>query len=369
MRSAKQFTIVAVTVLIAALAVEAVSSAVIFRFYAHEQSSLRPKGSATVYLLRRALERSGLYATAPDTQLTLRSDDPRWMFRPDDVLGYVPIPGVYHIAQTNDGRRHDWLVTIQASGARATSYRAVTAAARLFVFGNSEIWGFGLDDELTAPWLLQTHLPGYRVLNAAVTGYSSVQQLLQYRSIRSGLGPDDIVFFSYDHWNMQTDIGSLDWLKTQSTGFEFSLSDQAAFSKVQIPLASVTDRGELTITRVPLICPEGNPNCHADIPRSGSPDNATAKIYDEIVHSCVCHVLVGFFEGSDDDPNIAHLRSIGVPIADLRIVKGAADDEDFLPEHSQDHRGAFTSYHYYSVILDTLMRTGMLKTAPAAAAK
>jgi hypothetical protein len=80
-------------------------------------------------------------------------------------------------------------------------------------------------------------------------------------------------------------------------------------------------------------------------------------------------VLVGFFEGSDDDPNIAHLRSIGVPIADLRIVKGAADDEDFLPEHSQDHRGAFTSYHYYSVILDTLMRTGMLKTAPAAAAK
>jgi len=157
---------------------EGASSGFLFRYYSHKQSPLSPQGTATGFLIKKAL---GIRPAD-----SFESNKPE-MFRPDTALGYTTNPGVYRITQTSDGKKHQYRVTVTESGVRATSYRSATTSRRIYIFGNSGIWGSGLDDEMTTLWLLQARLPGYRVTNLALTGYSNVQQLLQYRNIKDNL--------------------------------------------------------------------------------------------------------------------------------------------------------------------------------------
>jgi lysophospholipase L1-like esterase len=73
--------------------------------------------------------------------------------------------------------------------------------ARVFVLGGSVAWGWGIDDDAQAiPALMQARLgPSVEVLNAAVIGYLSVQELILLETELLDWSPDAIVVL--DGWN------------------------------------------------------------------------------------------------------------------------------------------------------------------------
>jgi hypothetical protein len=342
MPSVKKWVGYGIALVAVVIIVELTSSAFLFEYYAYKQSSFSPEGTAIGFIAKKALRIHPVVA--------FEADKPD-MFRPDPVLGYTTNPGKYRIIATNGAKKHGYQITVTEPGVRATSYRSFPASRRIYIFGNSIIWANGLDDELTVPWLLQTRLPDYEVINLALSGYSNVQQLLGYRNISAQLRPDDIVVFQYGSFDLLANVADPGTtIKALSDGYEMALSNKADFRNVRIPYATLDDQNELNIEYAPIVCASNN--CNRDIPKGEAREAITNKVMAEIVRNRKCHILVAFMEGNDDDPVVAFLRSSGVPIADLRIVKPGLDDDDYLPEH--DHRGAFTNFHYYEVLLKAL---------------
>jgi hypothetical protein len=283
------------------------------------------------------------------------------MFRPDTVLGYTTNAGIYSITETSGGKKHGYRVTVTESGVRATSYRSITASRRIYILGNSEIWAVGLDDEMTAPWLLQARVPNYQVINLALTGYTNVQQLLQYLRIKDNLHPDDIIVFSYAAYDLLRNVADPSLIKALSHGYEMSLSNEANFREVSIPYANLSNKGELNINYAPIVCTsKGKNNCTHDIPEAKVRETIAHKIIAEITQDHKCHILVAFLDGNDNDPVVAFLQSSSVPIADLRIKPGV-DYDDYLPgEVGGRHRGAFISFRFYELLFEALSKNRML---------
>ena len=353
MRFVKRCAVLVATVCIAAFPVEAFAAGLLFRLYARKKAALWPTGSATLFLSRKVfrLDPRPVYAA-----------DPPCLFRPDQVLGYAAIPGRYRITIRANGQTYESHVTIQEDGLRATSYRRVTAARRFHLFGNSFIWGAALEDEQTVPWLLQNRLPDYEVVNRGLNGYTAVHQLLLWRALRDQARPDDIVFFSYLRDELRVNIGDTRVLRERVNGVEATLSDSATFAaNVQFPFATLTEQGALVIRRRCLISFRDAGAAERPDPASRIP--VTIRIFDELVRGNACHVVVGFFSGDDDDPVIAHLRSLDVTIADLRVARDAPNAEDFL--FDRFHRGAFAHHRFQAVIYDTLTKAGALECGAA----
>ena len=341
---------VAYLIIISGFILEGGSSVFLFRYYSHKQKSFSPEATATGFLIQKAL--------GVRSDNIFEADNPE-MFRPDTVLGYTTNPGIYRIIETSGVKKHGYSVTVTEPGIRATSYHSTTASRRMYILGNSSIWAVGLNDEMTAPWLLQARLPNYRVINLALTGYTNVQQLLQYRKIKETLHSDDIVVVSYSAGDLLHNVADPNWLKAELHPYELSLSDKAKFREVRIPYANLSNEGRLSINYIPMVCARNEKSmCNHDVPVAKERETIAIKTLEEILRDGKCHVLVAVFDGDDNDPVIASLRFSGAPIADLRIKPGV-DDEDYLPE--RDHRGAFTSYWFYEVLLDVLGKNKMLR--------
>lgn len=101
---------------------------------------------------------------------------------PDPDLGWVPAPekrSENGFAIPRKGLRLNYTVTTDSEGRRITASAPSDGTTTVSIYGCSNTFGWGLDDEATFPWLLQTARPDLRVLNYGVSGYSLYQMLLR----------------------------------------------------------------------------------------------------------------------------------------------------------------------------------------------
>ena len=202
----------------------------------------------------------------------------------------------------------------------------------------------GLDDEMTAPWLLQTRLLNYHVINLALPGYSSVQQLLQYQKLKDNLKSDDIVVLSYSSIDLLHNVADPSLIQALLDGYEISLSSKDEFINARIPYADLSRDGELDIKYTPITCSYSeNSNCIRGTPEPAALESVTKELFAEILLNRKCHILIAFLDGTDNDPVASSLRSSGVPMTDLRIKPGV-DYDDYLPGEEGGHRGAFAEF-------------------------
>jgi hypothetical protein len=227
--------------------------------------------------------------------------------------------------------------------------------------GNSGIWGFGIDDEMSVGWLLQTHVPKFQVLNLAVTGYSTLQSLLQFRAIENQLTQADIVVLSYWTDGQHYNVG--DKHEVFGHGFEQDLMKLSDFNKIRLPFGYLSRAGDLGIRYLPIDCATHMAACSPGPDEIADGRRVTEAIFEEILKQRRCHIVVAFFGnpdfgGPDDDPIISLLRLSGVPVADLRFPKSAVDANDYLPSH--DHVGAFANYAHFEELFRTLLTSDLI---------
>ena len=151
-------------------------------------------------------------------------------YRKDSALGYLPAEGTFKITLPGF---YSFRVTHAANGLRITrrlDSHAENTKAGIWIFGCSYTEGWTLNDEETLPWLLQARLAKYEVTNFGVSGYGTLQSLIQLREgLRNGVKPA-LVVLNYASFQDRRNTLARSWMKTRMT-----YGPSVYFSDVRLP--------------------------------------------------------------------------------------------------------------------------------------
>jgi hypothetical protein len=317
------------------VSVECISSYVLYRHFSKLNRSFYPTGSATVALARDVVAK--FKGRRDEVDLSI---DHGPLFRADEALGYTMYPGKYQITEKRYAQSHRFNLAVDELGRRVVSDRPNTASKRLFIAGDSAMFGWGLNDDQTLPWLLQMRFPAYQVVNLSLTSYSTIQALQQLQQTSPKIGADDIVVLTYHPITNGFNVVSAEMLGYLKSGFEHQLGDTALVHNMTVPFGSVGSHGELVIGHYPVACAQSHGVVPANCPqRPTSPREAiqvTERAFDAILAAQPGHVVVALLSGPDADPVVGHLQSKGVTIADLLTDSSDPDaiDEVRIDEHA-----------------------------------
>jgi hypothetical protein len=278
------------------------------------------------------------------------------LFEADESLGLAFRPGRYRIKEQLGPKSHEFVITITDKGTRATSYFPVKSDRRLFMAGDSSMFGWALNDEQTIPWLIQARLPNFEVLNLSLTSYSPVQTLLRLQQLEPRLGPNDIVVIEYHELSNKLSVVASDVLENLKTGYEFELGDTARLREAKLPFGSLDDQGKFSIRRISLSCvfEAARPDCARPKFDLDQARQVTKYAFDEIMALHPGRLVIIFQSGADDDPVIEHLRSRGAIIADLRDGRGAGQEDDVIS--TDGHMGPFGQYQISERLFEVMRR-------------
>jgi hypothetical protein len=335
--------------LVAALAVECASAYFLYRFYALQAKEFEPKHSATGMLLERALER--IRGVRRQVKVAV---NPSPLFETSDVLGFTVAPGHHLVTEHFDDRVHLFDLTITPEGQRATAYFPIHKPRRLLITGDSAIFGWGVDDEETLPWLMQERVPDFQVENLSLNSYSTIHTLLQLRMLQPKVGADDVVVLVYHPVTNDFNVAAPGVLRQLSVGYEVQAGDTRKLLAMQVPFGTLDARNQLTIERVSLSCANklGSPGCvHPEVSAAAAVA-VTKRVFDEIIDLHAGRLVLAVLSGADDDPVIAYVRSRGLFIADLRAGKGELEDVDVIP--TDLHAGPFWHHQRYVRLFNAL---------------
>jgi hypothetical protein len=353
MRRWQKLMLVLIVAAVAALAVESISSYVIYRKTSRVEKSFHPTGSATVALLRLIS-----YRFRPRKVMVWADHGP--LFYTDPVLGFAVHPGQYEINEQFDGQRHRFQLTINSDGLRATSYSSTHASRHIYISGDSGIFGWGLNDEDTVPWLLQGRLPQYEVVNWSLTKYSTVHALLQLQQARTQIAPEDVVVLTYRPADALINVAQPASFRDFSDGLEAQLADGQFVTGIDYPFGAFDEQGRFVVRRTKLSCflRAAATDCgHVNVDMTAA-TRVTERAFDEIIALHAGRLLVAIVGGPESDPVISYLRAKGVPVADIRPDASEPESKDEIVIDA--HGGAFCNHLMFTRLLSALQSTQLI---------
>lgn len=132
-------------------------------------------------------------------------------YRADSSLGWVPIPGGTgsHTRPGNFSVEY----TIDDRGYRITP-RCEDTSQRLFLFGDSYTFGYGVENQETFAWHLANEYlsPRVDVINAGVSGYGVTQMRVRFEQVLTEIQPGDVVAFLPISEDMLRDVYDFSFL-------------------------------------------------------------------------------------------------------------------------------------------------------------
>ena len=347
----------AVLVVAGLVALEVLSSYALFRYNAHGMKAIRPEGSAARMLFEGTMRK--VTGKRPTLQFAI---DHGPLFETDDVLGYVLRPGQYHVSERLGHEFHSFDLLVNDKGLRAAAPLSVVADKRIFIAGDSSLFGWGLNDEETVPWQIQARLPGYEVVNLSLTSYSTVHALLQLRQIQPRVRSEDVVVVGYHELSNKLNVEAGDVLGDLNQGYEVGLGDPARIRDMMLPFGSLDANGKLSIQRIPLACASvaARPECVRPKFDLRAAKEVTRRAFEEIMALQPGHLVIMFVQGSSDDEVISYLRSRDAIIVDLRAGKdGVAFEDDIVP--TDGHSGPFEQHQVAQRLLEVMRQQRVIQ--------
>ena len=236
--------------------------------------------------------------------------------------------------------------TILPDGSRATSRRPVARDRNIYVFGDSWIFGWGLDDELTMAWHLQNEFRDrFAVTSFAYAGYGNLQALLSFRRIKHKIRADDILLFGYAGFYLVRSAATPAVLTAFADMFA-SYKTQSGLPLMH-PKATLMD-GRLQVKLLPLYCAQIAEICAGPKPSLEAIYDMTKAIFDEIIASTDAQIVVLNLDGWDGDKVIEHLVSKRIPVVDGR-AKANLFTKDTVGAY-EPHPGPFAHHYWYKEV-------------------
>ncbi|MEM7104275.1 MAG: hypothetical protein AAF502_14145 [Bacteroidota bacterium] len=150
--------------------------------------------------------------------------EPSLALLPDSRLGFVLNPGNYQLT-VNDHVTYS--VTHLPDSNRVTTFEIALDSfpkGRIDVHGCSFTYGWGVDDSLSFPFLLQNALPEWDVRNEAVPGFGTLNSLLVIEDQIKRQDKPDIILLNYAGFHDERNALAPNYRKALKHGFEHSNS-------------------------------------------------------------------------------------------------------------------------------------------------
>lgn len=277
-------------------------------------------------------------------------DDPSVMQKRHEVLGWAAVPGSYTFGFCPPAERrvgmpacHDWHVTALADGERATTRVPVQRGRKMFVFGDSWIFGWALDDELTMAWMLQSEYRDlFSVRLLAHPGHGHLQALMNFERIRHEVRQADILIFGYAQWLLPRNLPSPSVVASLSQSHARFADGQGR--PLMYPRAIVSG-GKVGVELMPLDCAMVHGYCSEPEPTLETLFDVTNQIFDQIIDGTDATILVLLMDGPEDKV-VEHLRARGVPVIDGRPPHDVYAKDTMEPYDA--HPGPIAHHYWFT---------------------
>jgi hypothetical protein len=239
-------------------------------------------------------------------------------------------------------------VTILEDGYRSLGKSVDVFDRRILIFGDSYVFGMGVNDEQTFPYLIQQRNPSSRVESRAVGGYSLVNTLIDLKQIGRDLTKNDIVIVGYgdyfDFRNVAAPSRLRDYGDPSDNWNRQSVNDNS----VKHPGVKFTSTGSLELFYVPIYCRFAGDYCDQDDPSRKYMSDITSKLFEEIANSTVARLVVLHYSGEKGNAGLSKLSSR------IELLSVLPDDFDYdicdNPMGYDAHPGPYWHYAIYRAL-------------------
>jgi len=214
------------------------------------------------------------------------------------------------------------------------------ASKTIYIFGDSFVFGEGVNDEQTFSYLLQSEFKNYEVKNLAVGGYGTVQAYLQFRKLKDTILPEDLIILGYADWHKERNVAAPSRLRRYGE----PSSDLGEGAKH--PKASIRGDGTLRIDLIPIYCKFNREYCSQRDPPKEEMDDVTKKLLADMAKEVQGLIAVLHFAGPKSDPALA------APPPNVKVIPATNADFDYKINDTimefDHHPGPFWHYAMYS---------------------
>jgi hypothetical protein len=349
------------------------SSYALIYFYRYKDMSDaigREKGTlSSVIFARRVIAKlihekdEGKRYIQPDPEVV-----PRPQLVPDPVLGYRAKPGVYSLifkreikATATSPAKTETLVTKETIGSDGNRWLGghVDNPKRphVYIFGDSYIFGYGVNDEQTLAYLLQQNRKDLNVTLLANGGYGTVQAYINFERLKPSLKPEDVLIVGYTAFYKRRDVAAPSRLfeigkpKTPTSDNPNNTAAKAALDA----------NGQIKISYVPIYCKFSPDYCKQPDPPPAEMNRVTAALINHIARNTSAHVLLLHF-GKEQDyyQQVPELHDPVPAMLDKRVqVIHAMNDEfgSFIRDDVagfNSHPGPYWHYAMFTKLKEVL---------------
>lgn len=275
---------------------------------------------------------------------------PAGFFAEDAEQGYRANPGryVFRYSGMRQGRvEHlDAVVTINTDGTRFTGNAPADPARRIFVLGDSYVFGDGVNDQQTFAFLLQTAFPDSVVHLHALAGYSWANALVTMQRIKDRIRPGDIVVLGYALFYKERHVAAPSRLRSIRDWMASTFPEVELDPKDRVIRARVDTSNRLALDTIPMHCKFDPTYCAGAEPAADEVDKVSRELLRAIASTTTEKILLLHMFGPENDPVLRDLPG------NVEIVAATPQDFTYVMQDNimglDDHGGPYWHYAMYS---------------------
>lgn len=297
----------------------------------------------------------------PDATIT-----PNTLYGPDPLLGYRAQPGKYSVAfqRTKAPGVTEKLittVTVQEDGNRWLGDHVKNSGRpNVYIFGDSYIFGWGVDDEQSLAYLLQQNRKDLNVTLLANGGASLTQAYLNFERLRPTLRPEDVLILGYTAYYKRRHV------MAPSRIVENGDVPGTEGSHAMVPRAKLTENGQIKIDYISAYCKFSGDYCKQPDPSPDEMNRVTAALINHIARNSPAQVYLLHFGSEHDYYEPVPQPHDPVPeMIDKRVKIIHAMDDDF-GSFVRDNVAGFDSHPgpYWHYAMFTKLKDLLAEIAP-----
>lgn len=324
------------------------------RYRLNNPSLYKFSNSATITIVQRAVEKFSSPRLAINSSLSnpdLYTVQPYPFLVADETHGFRMKAGEFTFTirkQFNEGWkqfRYTAKVLPNLSRWLGRIDPVKSNSQKVLIFGDSFVFGEGVNDEQTFSFLLQQKYPHLDIQSFATNGYSLLNTLFSLKKIGSQLSSKDVILIGYADYFDVRHVAAPSRIRAYGEP-----RSQIQDVSIKLPGAMLNSDSSLRFFKVPIFCKFAGNYCSNPDPSKAYMTSVTQRIIQEIAETTKAKVILLHFWGSRDDKALANIPN------NIDLLSATLDDFDY--EIRDDilgfdfHPGPFWHYAMFQYISD-----------------
>lgn len=284
--------------------------------------------------------------------------NPRPFSLADSLLGYSAYPGEYTFTyrKRNFGTKGSLNLfkiktTINKDSTRWTGDINNRRLPKIYIFGDSFVFGSGVNDEQTFSFLLQNYMQNYQVKLYALGGYSLSQAYLNFNNIKDSITSSDIIILGYaDFYDVRHVVAPSRLREIRDVLKMRNIKNKLV--DITQPKVTINKNNSIEVNYIDQDCTKNNGYCEKEDPSVQEMTNTTATLINYFADNTNAKIYLLHFDGDSQNPVLPLINN------KIRQISALPQDFDyFIRDRVEDfdpHPGPYWHYAISRKLIEVL---------------